>query len=212
MLLESEKELDLYVICPACSLMHKHVNIKHGTNACCSACGGILYRYDKNLATNGLALSITGMIFFILSISFPLVQIEILGNQQFVSIPKVFLSLFEQGFYIVGFFCLFLIFIFPFMIFLLNILIFSLLKLKKGEIQTKNLLLLLSHIAPWSMSHIFFVSILIALIKLIGYAQIDLGFSFFALICFVLLDLYLTKVIHVSEIWSLRKKTFEDAL
>jgi paraquat-inducible protein A len=80
--------------------------------------------------------------------------------------------------------------------------------MKKGKKASKELLILLSHLSPWSMREIFLVSILVALVKLIGYAQIHMGVAFWALMVFVLLDLYLTRTIHISEIWMLRKRLF----
>ena len=206
MKLENEDALDNLIICQQCFTLHEEVPIKDGTKACCSECGAILYRYDSKLIDHGLALSLTGIVFFILANVFPLVQIEILGHGQFITIPKTIFSLFESGFYIVGLICAFLIFIFPLMIFTINMLLFTLLKMKRGEKLTKELLILLSHITPWSMTDIFLISILVALVKLIGYAQIQMGIAFWALMVFVLIDLYIVKRIHLSEIWMLRKR------
>ncbi len=211
MKLENEDELDNYIICQACSTLHEEVPMSDGSRACCSSCGSVLYHHDKRLIENGLSLSITGVILFIVANAFPLVKIEILGQEQYITFTKTFVSLFENGFYIVGMLCLFLIFLFPLMIFLLNIIIFTLLKLKIKEDMIKELLILLGHIKPWSMSEIFLVSILVALVKLIGYAQINMGVSFWALIIFVLIDLYITKTIHLSEIWMLRKRIFKKS-
>ncbi|MDQ1325046.1 MAG: Paraquat-inducible rane protein [Campylobacterota bacterium] len=208
MKLENEDALDHYIICRQCHTLHEEIPIREGTKACCSECGGVLYRYDSKLAEHGLALSISGLILFILANIFPLVQIEILGHEQFITIPKTVLSLFESGFYLVGLICAFLVFIFPLMIFLIYSVLFALLKMEKGEKIIKDLLVLLSHIMPWSMSDIFFVSILVALVKLIGYAQIHMGVSFWALIGFVVLDLYVTRNLHVYEMWMLRKRIF----
>lgn len=210
MKLENEDELDNLILCKHCHAVHKEVSIKDGTKACCSKCGAVLYRYDSKLLDHGLALSVTGVIFFILANLFPLVKIEILGHEQFITIPRTFISLFDSGFYLVGLICSFLIFIFPLMIFSINMLIFMLLKRKRGKKLSKELLILLSHITPWNMSDIFLISILVALVKLIGYAQIHMGMAFWALMVFVLIDLYVTKSIHVSEIWMLRKKVFLD--
>lgn len=210
MKLKNEDALDNFIICNHCYTLHEEIPIENGTKACCSECGNILYRYDSRLVEHGLALSITGLIFFILANVFPLVKIEILGHEQFITITKTFISLFDSGLFIVGIICAFLIFIFPLMIFTVNIFLFTLLKLKWGEKLTKDLLILLSHIKPWSMSDIFLISILVALVKLIGYAQINMGIAFWALIIFVLLDLYITKVIHISELWMLRKKIYEN--
>ena len=206
MKIENEDALDNFVICHKCFTLNEEIPIKDGSKACCSECGNILYRYDSKLIDHSLSLSITGLIFFVLANLFPLLQIDILGSEQFITIPKTILSLFENGFYIVGFVCAFLIFIFPLMIFLINILLFTLLKMQRGEKLTKELLILLSHITPWSMADIFFISILVALVKLIAFGQIHIGISFWALMAFVLIDIYITKNLHISEIWILRKK------
>lgn len=206
MKLENEDALDNYVICHTCYTLHEEVPIKDGTKACCTVCGGILYRYDTKLIDNGLALSITGLIFFTLANVFPLVQIEILGLEQFITIPKTIFSLFDSGFYIVGIICAFLIFIFPLMIFLINLVLFTLFKLKRGKKLSKELLILLAHITPWSMTDIFLVSIMVALVKLIGYAQIHMGIAFWSLIVFVMIDIYIVKRVHISELWMLRKR------
>jgi paraquat-inducible protein A len=206
MKIENEDDLDNFIICQQCYTLHEQVPIKDGTKACCSKCGAILYRYDSRLIDYGLALSITGIIFFVIANIFPLVQIEILGHGQFITITKTIFSMFKSEFYIVGLICAFLIFIFPLMIFTINILLFTLLKLKRGEKLTKELLILLSHITPWSMTDIFLISILVALVKLIGYAQIQMGIAFWALMIFVLIDLYIVKRIHLSELWMLRKR------
>jgi paraquat-inducible protein A len=203
---KNEAALDNLIICHQCSTLHQEVPIKDGTKACCSECGGILYRYNTKLIDHGLALSITGLVFFLMANFFPLVQIEILGHEQFITIPKTIFSLIDNGFYIVGLLCMFLIFIFPLMIFTINIILFALLKMKKGEKWSKDLLILLAHITPWSMTDIFLISILVALVKLIGYAQIHMGVAFYSLIVFVLIDLYIVKRVHLSEIWMLRKR------
>ncbi|AKF25117.1 hypothetical protein YH65_06705 [Sulfurovum lithotrophicum] len=208
MKIENEDALDELVLCPQCHTLHREVPIKDGSKACCSECGSVMYRYDSRLAEHGLALSITALIFFFVANFFPLVKIELLGSEQFITIPKTIMSLFDNGFFIVGMLCVFLIFIFPVMIFVLYLLVFLLLKLGIGEQLSKELLVLLSHLKPWSMSDIFLVSILVALVKLIGYAQIHMGIAFWALIVFVLLDIYITRSIHIAEIWMLRKRVF----
>jgi len=206
MKLENEDALDNYIICEQCYTLHEELPIKDGTKALCTECGHVLYRYDSKLVDYGLALSISGFIFFILANLFPLVKIDLLGHEEYITIPKTILALFENGFYIVGLLCAFLIFIFPFMIFSMNIVFFALLKRKKGKKLTKEILILLSYIVPWSMTDIFLISILVALVKLIGYVQIDMGISFWALMVFVLIDIYIVKRIHLSELWMLRKR------
>jgi len=208
MKIENEDALDNYIICHQCFTLQQEIPIQDGTKACCAECGGLLYRYDSKLIDHSLAWSITGVIFFALANAFPLIKIDLLGSEQFITLPKTIMSLFENEFYVVGFFCIFLIFIFPLMIFFINILIFTLLKMGRGEKVTKELLILLSHIKPWSMADIFFISILVALVKLVAFGQIHIGISFWALMAFVMIDIYISKNIQLHEIWMLRKRIF----
>jgi len=208
MKLENEEALDQYIICEECYTLQKEVPIDEGSKANCAECGGLLYRYDKKLIDHALALSLTGFIFFAVANAFPIIQLDMLGTEQFITLPKTILSLFENHFYVVGFVCLFLVFIFPLMIILINIVLFTLLKFAEGEKITKELLILLAHIKPWNMADIFFISLLVALVKLIAFGQIHIGISFWALMLFVMVDIYISKSIHLSELWYIRKQVF----
>ncbi|NOR55506.1 MAG: paraquat-inducible protein A [Sulfurovum sp.] len=210
MKLENEDALDNLIICGHCFTLHEETPIKDGAKACCVGCGAVLYRYDTKLIDYGLSLSIAGLIFFILANAFPLVQIDILGTSQYITIPKTIYALFESGFFLVGLLCACLILVFPLMIFLINIMLFSLFHFKRGKALSKHLLILLSHISPWNMVDIFLISIMVALVKLIGLAQIHMGISFWTLIVFVGIDIYIVKQIHISELWMLRKRLLLD--
>ncbi len=208
--LNSEDELDAYIICHKCHTLNREVLIENGSKAlCCSQCGIVLYHHDNGFLDRGLALSISGLIFFIIANVFPLVQINILGSESFISILSMIDSLMRSGYYLTGLFITYLIFIFPLMIFLLYFFIFYLMKRGTREILVGNLLILLARIIPWHMSDIFLISILVAIVKLLGIADIHLGVSFWALIIFVLIDIYFTRNIHLRELWMLRKQVYQ---
>jgi len=210
MKIENEAELDEYILCHRCHTLHKEVPIKDGEKAYCQECHALLYIQDDHLLEHGLALSMTALLFFVVASLFPLVKIEILGHMQYLTLPKTFMVLFENGFYIVGLFCLFLIFIFPMMVVGLYMAIFTLLNLGKCGVLLKDLLILLAHIRPWSMAEIFLISIFVSLVKLIGYAQIHMGISFGALLLFVMLDLYLGYKVRMRTLWKLRAKCLNN--
>lgn len=212
MKIENEEDLDNFVICRRCHTLHKVLPLHDGFKACCSECGALLYRFDSRLVEHGLAWSVTALLFFFVANFFPIVQIEVLGNTQFVTIPMMLEALFEQEFYIVGFVCLFIVFLFPLGTFVIYGVLFLLLFFQKGERSIGKLLVLLSHLKPWNMVDIFLVSILVSLVKLIGYAQIHIGTSFWALVLFVLVDIYINKTLHLSEIWILQKVRFKKEI
>ncbi len=206
--LNSEDDLDEYIICPKCHTLQKEIEVAEGSRALCSKCRMTLYSHDSGMVDHGLALSITGLIFFVLANAFPIIDIHLLGSDKFITIISMISSLVDTGYYVVAIFVTYLIVIFPLMIFLLYIAIFLLMKLDRGVALSRDLLILLARIQPWHMSDIFLVSILVAMVKLLGMAQIHFGVSFWALIFFVVIDIYMTKTIQLGELWKLRKQVY----
>jgi paraquat-inducible protein A len=205
---EDEINLDNLIICPKCNTLHHKKKIAPGAVAKCVECGFVLYRNHKNLIDYGLAIGISALIFFILTNSFEIVSLELRGVKQSITLPSVILSLFENGYYIVGLFCFFVIFLLPFLLIVVYIWALYLMKLKRDEELVERLLILLAKLLPWNMIEIFLVSIFVALIKLIGYASIEFGISIWTLIVFVGLDLYLSKSISIDELWRAKKRVF----
>ena len=174
----------------------------------CVECGSVLYRHHRNLVDYGLAMGLSAFIFFVLANSFPIVSIELRGVVQSITLPSVILSLFDNGYYLVGLFCAFVIFLFPFILLVVYIWIMWLLKQRRSPWLVEKLLILLAKLLPWNMSEIFLISIFVALVKLVGYAHIELGISLWALAMFVAFDLYLSKSISIDELWRAKSRIF----
>ncbi len=206
---KNEDILDHLIICKKCDTLHHKQNLPPSSVAKCRECGAILYRHHRNLIDWGLAMGLSAFIFFILANSFEIVTIDLRGIKQEITLPSVIFSLFENGYWIVGLFCLLVILIFPFTLLILYLWIMYLLKIRQDEALVEKLLIYLAKMLPWNMSEIFLVSIFVALVKLVGYAQINLGISLWALALFVGFDLYLSKSISIDEIWRAKKRRFK---
>lgn len=200
--------LDNFIICKKCDTLHHKKRLEIGAVAKCTECGSVLYRRHNNLLDYGLAIGISALIFFIIANAFPIVNIELRGVQQDISLPSVLFSLFENGFYLVGIFCSLVIFVFPFTLLIIYIWIMWLMGMRRAEWLTHKLLIVLAKLLPWNMTEIFLISVFVALVKLIGYAQIHFGISLYALIIFVAFDLYLTKSISIDELWRAKKRLY----
>ena len=200
--------LDQLIICQKCDTLHHKKSLAEGGIALCTECNSAMYRRHKSLIDYGLAMGIAAFIFFVLANAFPIVRIELNGVEQAITLPSVLFSLFDNGYFFVGIFCAFVIFIFPFMMMVGFIWLMWLLKMRRDEQLVKRLLIFLARILPWNMTEIFLVSVFVSLIKLIGYAQIHFGLSLWALVAFVGFDLYLTKSISIDELWYAKKRIF----
>jgi paraquat-inducible protein A len=198
------------VICPVCQTIHARVPLEKGIRARCSHCGTILYRNDPYYLDRTLALTVTGIILFIAANLFPLVQINLFGNAQFVNIPIAIAQLLGNGFYLVGLGITLLVLVIPILVMGSYAVVLVLLQQRRGRWMVRNLLVLLSNLLPWSMVDVFVISILVALVKLTGEVSIHLGVSFWALSLYVGVDLYLTKVSRLGSLWEIFDRTYES--
>jgi len=201
-----ENRLDNLIICHKCHTLHIKKPLKEGEKAFCKKCGAVLYRSHKNLLSQIIALSIAAVLFFLIFLFFPLVTIDISTSQNRLSAYELVIELFKNRFLIVGTFVTLSVIIFPLFVHILYLITALFLKTNRNKKTSKNLLKILSHLLPWSMSDIFLISFFVAMVKLIGYATIHFGVALFALAAFVMIDIYLTRYIGIRELWDMRDR------
>jgi paraquat-inducible protein A len=205
----SNRELDKLVICKKCATLHKKIVLSSKTKAICTTCHSTLYRKHEDLLNKSLALGLTTLIFFITANLFPIVTIDLGGSINGITLSSVFLTMFEKQFYFAGLLSAFVIFLLPLVLIVNFVLLLIFMKLKINENAVKKMLVLLSTLLPWNMVEIFLISILVAMVKLIGYAEIHFGISFWALVLFVFIDMYMTKNISMIALWGMKERVYE---
>ena len=205
-----QHELDQFIICKKCSTLHRKIPLHQGGKALCSECSVVIYQRDDNLIERTLALIITSIITLTIAFSFTIISININGLEQSLSLTSLFLVLIEHKEYVVGFMFLFLIVLFPLM--MLSTMFFALYFMKKRKYgyAVKRLLILISHLKHWSMIDIFFISLLVAMVKLFAYASIEFGISFVAFILSLSLDILITKNLSFHELWHEYERIYEN--
>jgi len=202
-------ELDKFIICKKCHTLHRKIRLHKGTKALCQQCNSMLYRDHQNLVENSLAISWVMLIALILGFSFSIINININGIYRELDLPSLIMVIFDNEYYIVGVMLSFLIFIFPLVIIISMIMVLTLMKLEKSGYLVKRLMILIAKILPWSMIDIFFISLLVAMVKLFSYAQLELGIGFWSLIIVILLDIFIFKRITFSDIWDKYTEIYE---
>ncbi|HHH19935.1 MAG TPA: paraquat-inducible protein A [Campylobacterales bacterium] len=203
-------ELDNFIICKKCHTLHRKIPLHHHTKALCRHCNAVIYRNYHDLFNTTLALSITAFLLLVISYTFTIMTININGIDQHLNLSSLFVVMFEHEYYFVGIMLSFLIVLFPLVILGSLILLLLLMRRKKSPYLVKRLLILTARLIPWNMVDIFFISILVAMVKLFDFAQIDLGVAFISFIVVLLLDLVLIKRISFNELWLNYQETYES--
>jgi len=195
-------ELDNLIICKKCHTLHEKIPLLNGKKTLCTECHRPIYQRDDKLIDKTLALVITAFISLVIAFKFTIVTININGLEQSLTLMSLFAVIAEYHEYLVGIILFFLIVLFPFVIIVSMMIALILMKNQKGAYTVKRLLIMLAHIQPWSMVDIFFISLLVAMVKLFSYAHIELGVAFIAFVFTLILDMLISKGISFYELWE----------
>ncbi len=196
--MKKEREL---LICPRCFTVHKKLPLKKQYEARCQKCDEILLRHYPALEWRVLVLSISGIIFLLLALFFPLVDIDIGGIASSFNMIDTIIKLWEDGYLLIALFVSLVLVLFPLLL-IIALLMLSIAMIVKQKRLARNLLILVTTLSHWSMLDIFFVSILVALVKIYEYAQIRFDTAFLALAFFIIIEIYLTRYIKLEWYWE----------
>ena len=202
--------LDDLIICRHCQTLQKKVKLQKNEVAKCYMCNEILYKNAKEVFYKTFSLAIAGLILFIIINIFPILEVIIAGEKSELTIFQMVYYLFNEGFIVVGAIIIVILFIAPLFELLLFIIIGILSYFKRGKSLVRKLLILIVSFKNWAMLDIFFISILVALVKLLGYAEIIFEQAFYALVLFVFLDIVTLKNIKPIELWNYYFKVYND--
>ena len=168
------------VACHDCDLLHRLPLQVPGT-LLCRRCGAVLCRRKPNSVERSLALTLTALILFALSNSFPFLAMQSGGFVQKTALLTGVRELWRQQLYGLASLVLFTCVLVPLIQMLGLLAILLPLRLGRRPMPgAARLLRLVQEIAPWGMMEVFMIGILVALVKLGHMATIVPGISVFS--------------------------------
>ena len=169
------------LICRDCDTVYRSIPLQRGDLALCRRCNAVLARYFGADTESGLALIIAAAIFFAIANLTPILSIEVGGVETKANIWFAVRSL-QQGwisFAAIG--LAFTTFLIPAVqiSLLFWVLLFACAGLRPPGFGA--LMKLLHRIRPWSMTEVFLLGALVAIVKLANWVPIAAGAGIWAM-------------------------------
>jgi paraquat-inducible protein A len=177
--------MDALIACHECDLIHRVKPLPKKGVANCVRCGSVLYRDKPNSLERTLALSLAGLVLFVLANSFPFLALKTNTQLHQTNLITGIMVLYNQDMQALAVLVLITTIVAP--LTQLVGMLYLLLPLRHHRVPPKfaTMFRLLRGLQPWSMMEVFMLGILVSVVKLAKMAQIVPGiaiFSFFALI------------------------------
>lgn len=172
--------MDSLIACHECDLLHQSRALPMGATARCVRCGAVLYRRKRNSLDRVLALTIAGLILFIVANVYPFLTFRLEAQIQETTLATGIIELYHQGMWIVAGVVFMTSIVMPLLE--LTGMLYVLLPLKFNR-RPWNLPFFFRTIRgfkPWGMMEVFMLGILVAFVKLSKMASIIPGIALYA--------------------------------
>jgi len=173
------------IACHECDLLHRIKPLPVGGIAQCMRCGAVLYRQKKNSLDRTLALTIAGLIFFVVANTYPFLGMKSGGLEKETTLITGMLELSAQGMEGVALLVFFTSVLAP--LFYLVGVLYVLIPLKVNRLpwNLPVVFRLVRGLQPWGMMEIFMLGILVSIVKLAKMATIVPGIALYAFLVLI---------------------------
>ncbi|UVT18213.1 MAG: paraquat-inducible protein A (plasmid) [Nitrospira sp.] len=198
---EHQPTTDL-IACDECDLLQRPIALPAGGWALCRRCDGPLYRYTPGSLDRALAFSIGAVVMFLIGITSPIMELEIQGNVTSSSLYTAVQQLWSQDQHIFSVLIAATTMILPVFELAAMLSVLLSLRIRPASTWVPRLLRLLTLIRPWSMVEIFFMGVLVALVKLAHMADIVTGVALWALGGMMVLLVAASGSFNLRHLWE----------
>ncbi len=190
------------IACHECDLLQRVPTPPPGGSAKCPRCGAVLYRHKIDSINRTLALTIAGLILFVVANTFPFLEFHMQGQETKTRLFSGVLDLYDQGMEGLALLVLLTTIVVPALQLALMLYVLVPLKLNRRPWKLAQVFRFFRELTPWSMMEVFMLGILVSVVKLVGMATIVPGLALvaFAVLIFVLAAS--TAALDEHEVWA----------
>jgi len=189
--------------CHECDLLQRKPILPSGGIACCRRCKAVLFRRTPNSLDRALAYTLGAAILFIIANMFPIVGLEVQGNANATSLYGAVESIWKNDMEDVASLVFATTILIPAVE--ISLMLYVLVPLKFGRLpgEVSAILRILQSVRPWSMTHVFILGVLVALVKLAHLAHVVPGVALWAFGGLILSLTAAVATFNTHELWNL---------
>jgi paraquat-inducible protein A len=188
---------DTLTVCHQCDLLVTIGKVPEGSKASCPRCGHVFTSAHHNALDRMLVFAVTALICLLFSNLFSFVTLAVQGQQRQITLLDTVQELFTLQEWALGAFILVIIIGLPTLfVSMLCWLVISI-KLRIVSVRTTRLLRAICFLRFWNMAEIFFLGILVSMVKIAAMADLQVGASFW---CYAAFNIFLiAALLHLDK-------------
>lgn len=193
---------DALTECLECGLLQRIPALPAGGVARCARCGCALHRDRPDSLNRTLALTLAGVVLYIVANAFPFLSFEMQGQATTTTLITGVIDLYRAGDWPIAAVVLFTSLLAPGLQLLLLMLVLVPLALSRMPPWLPRLFRWIRTLTPWGMMDVFLLGILVSVVKLAEMATIVPGTSLFAFGALILVLAAAQSSLDPELVWS----------
>ncbi len=194
--------MNSFVACHECDMIQRVKSLPTKAMANCIRCGAVLYRNKPNSIERTLALTLAGLILFVLANSFPFLALKMESQFHQTTLITGIKELYLQDRQGLAILVLFTTILAPLAQLLGMLYILLPLRYHRTPPKLAGVFRFIRSLQPWSMMEVFMLGILVSVVKLAKMAQILPGISIFSFFALIVVLASVTVSLDPHEVWE----------
>ena len=189
------------IACHECDLLHRIPEQQGSGVAKCRRCKAVLHRSVDNSLDRTLALTFAGLILFVVANSLPFLAFKLQGQTTLTTLISGVKGLYDQGMWEISILVLLTTIIVPLLQLLSHLYVLLPLKFNRTPWKMAAVFRLSGGLQPWSMMEVFLIGILVAVVKLVGMAEIIPGLALWSFALMIIILAAATANLDPQIVW-----------
>jgi len=190
------------IACNDCDLLFRMHTLQDGERAVCPRCGSVVHQKKPHSLDQTIIYSLTALILFVLANLFPFLSFQLQGREQVTFLISGSIELYQQGFWELALLVIALGVVFPLFRILGTLYVLIPLKFNRKIWKAKETFRLVKALTPWAMMEVFMLGVIVAYVKLVDWATVVFGISFYSFAALIVFMSITATVLNPDEIWE----------
>jgi len=190
------------VLCHECDLAHEVQALPNGHKAHCQRCGAHLYHAETDDVDVPLAWAFGGLVLFFVANYFPFMTFKMEGREQVNNLVSGAIEFWNAGYWELASLVFFVSTLLPLLSLLLLVYLLLPLKFEKASWKGPLALRVILALRPWAMMEVYMLGVLVAIVKLTDFADIVLGYGFYAFIILIFAVTFANVSLKPDVLWA----------
>lgn len=194
--------LSQLVGCHECDLLLRRPEASAGERVECPRCGCELYTHRTQVIRRSLALVIAALLLYVPANFLPIMQLNLLGQTSNDTVWTGVVGLYNNGMQsvaVVVFLCSMAV---PLLKLLCQFAVLLSIRLDVGRRYGLLLYRIYHHMREWGMLEVYFMGILVSIVKLVDLAELSIGVGLLCFIALLLVQVWLEVTMSPHQIWQ----------